>query len=321
MKNTLDSMQNTHNIAPSTTRPVQFRWIEVFRAVALSGTTTGAAELMNLDQSAISRHISALEGQLGVRLFDRSQRKLRLTQEGKVLLGEACSTLESLDRFRRVAEEIRQMKHGHLHILAAPNLATGLLPEAMATFRAQAPTTMLSMDVVARREVVAKMESQQFDLAIIALPFAYPEEGLITLGNYRGVCILPKSHDLARNKVVQLSDLARVDLVSLPKGTVGRMQIDQLFRTAGLEYNPVLETSSAVTGLVATGLGAAIVDPFTARTADLNKIVVRPLEPEIFYAYGILLPVDRIPSTISKKMADIVVETTNSFGDLSSVIQ
>jgi hypothetical protein len=57
-------------------------------------------------------------------------------------------------------EEIRQMKHGHIHILAAPNLASGLLADAMAAFCAKASTTTLSMDVVPRREIAAKMESQ-----------------------------------------------------------------------------------------------------------------------------------------------------------------
>jgi DNA-binding transcriptional LysR family regulator len=298
-------------------RPLQFRWIEVFRAVALGGTTTSAAELLNLDQSAVSRHISALEGQLGLRLFDRSQRKLRLTQEGKTLLGEACNTLDGLDRFRRVADEIRQMKRGHLHILAGANLANGLLPEAIAAFRDEAPTITLSIDVIARREVAAKMESQQFDLAIIALPFAYPDEGLIASRDYRGVCILPKHHALADKRIVRLSDLANVDLVGLPNGTVGRMQIDRYFSAVGLGYDPVLETSSAVAGFVAAGLGAAIVDPFTARTVDLSKVAVRPLEPSIAYGYGMFLPVDRIPSAVSKRFTEIVVATARSLDDSS----
>ena len=141
------------------------------------------------------------------------------------------------------------------------------------------------------------------------------------MGKYCGVYILPKSHPLADQKMIQLSDLAHVDLVSLPKGTVGRMQIDHLFRTADMEYNPALETSSAVSGLVAAGLGVASVDSFTARTVDRNKIAVCPLESEILYAYGILLPVDRIPSIISKKMADIMVETANTLGNFSNLFQ
>jgi molybdenum-dependent DNA-binding transcriptional regulator ModE len=98
-------MLNKHNTESGAMRPIEFRWIEVFRAVALSGSTTGAAELLNLDQSAVSRHISALEGQLRVLLVDRNQRKLQLTQEGKILLEEACNTLEGLDLFRRVAPD------------------------------------------------------------------------------------------------------------------------------------------------------------------------------------------------------------------------
>jgi len=65
----------------------------------------------------------------------------------------------------------------------------------------------------------------------------------------------------------------------------------------------------------------AIVDSFTARTVDRNKIAVCPLESEILYAYGILLPVDRIPSIISKKMADIMVETANTLGNFSNLFQ
>jgi DNA-binding transcriptional LysR family regulator len=188
------------------------------------------------------------------------------------------------------------------------------MPEAIAAFRAKAPDTSISMDVIARREVPTKMESQQFDIAIIALPFAYPDEGLIELGRYRGVCILPNSHELAGKQVIKLRDLARVDMVGLPNGTVGRTQIDQFFENAGLQYQPSLETSSAILGMVTAGLGAAIVDPFTALTAHPSKIAVRRLEPGIYYSYGMFLPVNRIPSAISKRMTDIVAETANKLG-------
>ncbi|MFZ9136105.1 MAG: LysR family transcriptional regulator, partial [Candidatus Puniceispirillaceae bacterium] len=80
-----------------------FRWIETFRAVSRAGSMTDAARILNADQSAMSRHIAALESQLGITLFDRSKRRLRLTAEGKLLLAEADSAAEALNRLVRKA--------------------------------------------------------------------------------------------------------------------------------------------------------------------------------------------------------------------------
>ena len=68
-----------------------FRWIETFRIIAGAGSMTDAAKILGVDQSAMSRHIASLESQLGISLFDRSKRRLRLTAEGKLLLAEADS--------------------------------------------------------------------------------------------------------------------------------------------------------------------------------------------------------------------------------------
>ena len=81
-----------------------FRWIETFRIVASTGSMTGAAQVLSLDQSAMSRHISALEGHLNLTLFDRTKRRLRLTPEGQELLPEAEDAAGAVARFERKAE-------------------------------------------------------------------------------------------------------------------------------------------------------------------------------------------------------------------------
>ena len=91
-----------------------FRWIETFRVIAGAGSMTDAAKILGVDQSAMSRHIASLESQLGISLFDRSKRRLRLTAEGKLLLAEADSAAEALNRFVRKANQIRRVSDGHL---------------------------------------------------------------------------------------------------------------------------------------------------------------------------------------------------------------
>lgn len=291
---------------------IQFRWIQAFRAVALTGTTTGAAKMLNVGQSAISKHLAALEGRLGVTLFDRTRRGLQLTNEGQALFAEADTALEGVQRFRRIAEDLRQARRGHIHIVAAANLARGLLPEALAAFRQKSPASTISIDVIARREARARIEGQHFDLALLALPFDYPPEASIAIGDFPGVCILPVDHTLAKKKALQIKDLSDIGLISLPKGTVGRMHIDQLFESQGMEPAPAIEASSAIAELVAAGLGAAIVDPFTARAARSDRIVVRQIFGNVLYRYAVLRPVNRSPSILSNELAKTIVRAAKA---------
>ena len=297
---------------------IQFRWIQAFRGVALTGSTTGAAEMLGVGQSAISKQVAALESQLGVDLFDRSGRGLRLTPEGEVLFAEADTALEGYERFRRIADDIRQLKRGHLHIIAAANLARGLLPGALEDFRQETQSSTFSIEIVARREALARIEGQQFDLAVLALPFEYPTEGLVDIGSYRGVCILPSAHPLSKKKSLKVQDLMQLGLISLPNGTVGRMQVDQMFNRSGMDHKPSIEASGGLAELVSAGLGAAIVDPFTASAARSGAIAVRKLNSKIYYRYGIFFPINRPRSRLSMKLAEIVERGARKTGQLSS---
>ena len=168
---------------------IHFSWIAAFHAVALSGTTSGAAELLGIGQPAVSRHVAALERRLGLQLFERRPRGLRLTTEGQQLLGEAKTTIDGLTRFVRVAGELRMMQRGHLSVIASAPIARGLLPQAIRSFRDAHPDITIVLDTVPRRELSGRLDGQQFDLGFVALPCDYPDEAtaplrpLITAGN------------------------------------------------------------------------------------------------------------------------------------------
>lgn len=293
---------------------IQFRWIQAFRAVALTGSTTGAAEMLNIGQSAVSKQIAALESQLGVNLFDRGGRGLRLTPEGEVLFGEADTALKGYERFRRIADDIRQLKRGHVHIVAAANLARGLLPTALEEFRRGMASATFSIEISARKDALARIQDQQFDLAVLALPFEYPAEGLLDIGRYRGVCMLPSAHPLSKKKSLKIQELMPLGLLSLPVGTVGRMQVDRLFDDSELDHTPAIEATGGLTELVSAGLGAAIVDPFTAAIARSDAVAVRKLKQKIYYRYGILFPINRPRSTLSMKLAEVVEQVARRTG-------
>jgi DNA-binding transcriptional LysR family regulator len=284
-----------------------FRWIETFRAVSRAGSMTDAARILNADQSAMSRHIAALESQLGITLFDRSKRRLRLTAEGKLLLAEADSAAEALNRLVRKANELRQVSEGHLQLLTSATLARGLMPKALSIFKATASGVSVNVDVVSRVELERRIEGQQFDLCAVALPFTYPSAHLVHIGSFPGVCVLHKRHKLAKMQRIDIADLAGETMVGLPQGTIGRMRIDQLFAEARIEYKPQFETTAvAVNEFVEHGIGIAITDPFTARSNSSGNVVIRPLKPTIHYDFAFLFPANRPRTTL----ASLFVEAT-----------
>jgi DNA-binding transcriptional LysR family regulator len=248
----------------------------------------------------MSRHIASLESQLGISLFDRSKRRLRLTAEGKLLLAEADSAAEALNRFVRKANQIRRVSDGHLQVLTSATLARGLMPKALRIFKDKAARVSVNIEVVSRGELERRIEGQQFDLCAVALPFTYPSEHMVHIGRFAGVCVLHKTHKLAKQQKISLSDLAGEALVGLPQGTIGRMRIDQLFATAGIDYKPQFETTAvAVNEFVEDGIGIAIADPFTAKTNSGGNVVVRQLEPTIHYEFAFMFPADRPRTTLA----------------------
>jgi len=297
-------------------KPIQFRWIEAFQAIADSGSTIDAAARLGMDQSAVSRHLSALEGQLGITLFERRGRRLRLSSEGAQMLGEAETALAAMERFRRRAQEIKNLETGHLHLITTASLARGFLPAATRAFRRHAPEVTLKITVAARPELEAAIESQQFDLCAVALPFPYPAANLVRIGCYPGVCLLPRDHPLAGKKTLRLEDLRRETFVGLPESTIGRQRIDTLFREAGLAYRPTIETTAvALNELVAAGAGLLITDPFTARSADRDRTVVRPLVPTIEYEYAFLFPSRRKRARLAERFVESAAPDALSDGD------
>lgn len=282
---------------------IRYPWIEAFHAVALSGTTVGAAELLGIGQPAVSRHVASLERRLGLALFQRESRILQLTAEGEQLLAEAGNVLDGLSRFVRTADELRHMRRGHLNIVASSPIARGLLPPALRTFRDVHPNITVALQTVPRRELARRLESQNFDLGFVALPCDYPDEGLVPIAGFHGMCIVPSEHPLAAADVVHLRDLHNETLIGLPTSTVWRMRVEAAFDELGLSFVPVIEAQVEIGDLVRAGIGLAIVDPFTARTAQMSGVVVRPLTPTITYEMAILFPVTRAQSRLAQALA------------------
>jgi DNA-binding transcriptional LysR family regulator len=281
--------------------------LEAFRAIMLSGTTTGAATALAVSQPSISRLLGELEGQLGVQLFVRQKGRLIPTQEAEWLFNEAQDVLTRLDRLDTSARDVRHFSIGELRIVATPPLAHGLVPECLRRLRSVYPDLRVTLQVAFRREVRMVTDSQNFDVALSTLPIDYPAPESERLVSVRGVCILPTGHHLTEKTVIEAADLAEEPFISPLPEALSRMRLDLLFDEAGVRRKRQLmesHTPMTICQMVAAGLGVAVTDPFTARAFAHLGIAIRSFAPTFEYEYGLLFPLRRPRSRLAKEFAE-----------------
>ncbi|HEX5295012.1 MAG TPA: LysR family transcriptional regulator [Streptosporangiaceae bacterium] len=259
-------------------------WLAVFREVAERGSLSAAALALGYTQPAVSRQISALEQATGGHLFDRLPRGMRLTDEGRCLLGHAEAVLDRMHAAQQDLAELRGLGAGRLRIGAFDSADAALVPRALAALRAAHPGVCLSVLEGASEALLARLQSGDIDVAVIS---AYAHQALdagrLVLHHLLDdplMVALPQGHRLAGpgRAALRLADLAGESWIEGFPGSAQALT-DACLR-AGFRPQidfPVREWP-AKQGFVSAGLGLALV-PFLAASAVRPGIVLRPLHP------------------------------------------
>lgn len=280
---------------PAQPERIGHRHIEVFRALMLTGSATGAAQLLCTSQPTISRELARLEQLLGYALFERAQGRLRPQARALRLWEEVQRSWQGLDRVVEHAMALGQPHQSSLSVLCLPALSHALLPGALARLQAAHGPVAVSVATQEGPLLQEWMAAQRFDLGLTELGEAPPGTRVLSLPAMDEVAVLPAHHPLAARPVLGVQDFAGQPFISLARDDPYRLQIDAVFAAAGVERQLLLETHSAVAvcALVQRGLGVAIVNPLTARACAGADMVVRPLEFAIAFQVHMLLPLHR----------------------------
>lgn len=285
------------------------------RAVLARGTTTHAAETIGLTQSAVSRLITQLEDEVGLRLFDRRQGRLQITPEGQHFYAIAEKVLAGVDQISATARDIRTLQAGTLRIIAMPALGYGLLPDTIAKVRARYKQVKIAVDFGDRHALERGLANAEYDFGIATLPVDHELIEGEPLCGINAVCVLPAGHPLADRRVIRAADLDGSSFVSMESGAFLRYRIDEMFGRLGVRRTLNVEAQSTimVCSLVAKGLGVSIVHPFIAETFE-NQVLVRPFEPAIRFDYGLLFPAGQTRSQIATEFVKTLQESLASLG-------
>ncbi len=295
------------------------RQLEAFRATMVAGTATDAAALMGVTQPAVSRMLRDLQAALGLRLFEKVGSKLVPTNEGLTLYAEVERSFVGLDRIARAAQEVKGRRAGVLRIAAMPALMNGFLPRFVGSFLADRPKMDLFLSGVGSHLVLEQTLSGECDLGFVMGPLEHA--GLIAqpMPVARMVAVMPAGHRLAERPVVHVSDLHGEDFIAMDGGGRSRMRIDRLAEMHNVRFVVRAETrlSGIVCGLVSSGLGMSICDPFTAREFAGRGVIARPFEPAVDFEFAAVRSAQRQFPAVANDLLDAFIAHTAAFNAAS----
>lgn len=265
---------------------MELRHLRYFLAVAENENVRVASERLHVTQPAVSRQIQDLEEELGVKLFERLPRGLRLSKEGVAYRADVLAIMAALgtarDRVRGIAAgELGLLKLGYVEVTAWH----GVVPESLHAFRSAAPDVRLELSPMGTPEQLQLIDDGALDGGFVYL-FGNPPRGFraILLQQQNVVLALPSQREGPRKKRLRLRDLASIPFVTFHRSAYPAYY-DQLFAACaagGLVPRVVQEglSEAAVLSLVSAGIGAAIVNDANvnrpplqvefARIVDLN---------------------------------------------------
>lgn len=292
---------------------MELRQLEAFAAVMSVGSVTGAARLLNRSQPAITRLVQELEAEIGYALFTRNGPRVTPTEQGFLLFEEAERALAGLRRIHERASEIARGEVQPLLLAATSALAVGLLPQALKRVEAQTGAAAVQLRTASPEQVVHAVLSGAVQLGASSLPLEHRGLQVHWIAQLACVAVLPQHDPLASFDKVPLAALAQRRFITMSNPFRLRHRLDVVLAEAGRangQHEALIETNSSINAqaLVRAGLGVAVLEPLTAYGAPLDGVVVRPLDTDIPFFFGVITPQARPLCAAVRALVDALLQ-------------
>lgn len=280
------------------------RQIECFQAVVELGNFSRAAERVKTTQANLSHTIRDLETVLGARLFDRTTRRVNLTDAGRIFADGALAGLAEIDRAAEFVHDLQNLRRGQVSIAAPPLLCTTVLPKLVKAVAEDHPNLFVRIEDVGPEVVIEQVRSRKCDLGVGTFSGNDPDlESQTALQDQLMIFTSPDHEFAGRDKVAWI-ELANQPIITLTLKSNIRLLAELGFEQAGLPFRPLLEVNQIHTALslVENNAGIAILPAYAFTALRGRGIVGRPLvEPAIVREVRLITMRDReiSPATVA----------------------
>lgn len=242
---------------------MELRQIRYFQRVAAEMSFTRAAEVLNMAQPPLSRQIKMLEEEMGVELFERVGRGIKLTEAGRYFLDQTDVMLKKLSETVQATQRVGRKEKRRVGIGFVPSVLYGYMPGFIRQLRALDQSIEISLLEMITLQQFEALKTGRIDIGIGRILLSDPEIERLVLWEERLIVALPKEHDLAKCSTLSIEQLIPESLIlypARPRPSYADYVLD-IFRQQGGVPEHIQEVNELQTalGLVAAGFGLAIV--------------------------------------------------------------
>lgn len=291
---------------------VTLRHLRAAVGVARHGSFRGAAQAVHLSQPALSLTIAELEEQLGVALFDRTSRSVRLTELGASFVSGAQRLLGDFDQLVHEVGDIAQSRRGRVVVTCVSSIAGHVMPLAMRACAQRFPQIEVIVRDDVAQAVLAAVRSREADFGLTMQPLHDGDDTVFEpLHDDRLHVVVPREHRLARRRQVRWRDLHGEQLIALSTTSGTHRLIGEEFVRQGVvpaRSTPVSHLST-VHGMLEAGFGISVLPAIALPVRDHPTLASLPLvAPVVSRTIGVYRRRDRSLSPAAVTMLDTVRE-------------
>lgn len=282
---------------------MDIKHLQYFIEVSNFNSFSKAADHLFITQPTISKMIKNLEAELGVELFDRSRKKLVLTDAGKILLEQAKLVNKAFRNLETELDNLLELKTGHIRIGLPPIFDAHFFLKVVGLFHEKYPGITFQLKEEGSKSIEDAVEQNELDVGVIVLPtqdelfhhFAFMEEDLML--------ILPTSHPLAGRAEIDLASLSSESFILFNKDFALNDRIISSCNDAGFQPRVISESSqwSFIEEMVASKLGISLLPESICRHLSDHVCTVRVVNPSINWNLAIIWRKNQYLSYVAKE--------------------
>ena len=288
---------------------MELRQLEYFQMASRLKNITRAAERLRVSQPNITVAIKKLEAELGIQLFDRSQKQLALTPEGAVFLNRIELALRNIQDAVLEVNDYKQLQKGTIKIGIPYMSGDYLFPKIFSSFQEQYSHLDIYLYEEGSMAIREQLERDELDFGIVIISNAAQSLQLLPMSTSQIAACVPENHPLAAKKSIGIQDLTDADLIMLKEGSFLRHLVLDKLKAANITPNIVLESNQIETikGRVSSGVGLAFLLDFIVEGTPGIKAL--PLDEPIFVDVGLAWKKDRYISKAAQSFMDFCKNT------------
>jgi DNA-binding transcriptional LysR family regulator len=295
------------------------RQLELFVAVAETGSFSRGGELLSLTQSTVSQHIAALEDEFGTRLLDRISKGVVLTAGGKIFLHRARMILAEVDQLKQAMDRFHGIDHAHLELGASNIPANYLVPRLLPLLQKHYPGISMTVGMGDTHQVLNDIRAQRVELGLVGGRIEDDLYRYTPIMSDELILIAGTDHPLCQGGTISLEQVFELGLVVREAGSGTWQNLNNALIKAGYDPQSLhvlarLGSNEAVRRTVAAGYGCAFVSDLSARESiqrgELCRIKVDGLQ--IVRQLWLAEMAERTSSPAAQAVKQLVLDTFGS---------